>query len=79
VELRFNSLEDFEPEQVARQVEPLRKLLETRTQLAALLAKADGNDRLSEQLQKIISNSELLKQAGEEAGITGDAGVKADG
>ena len=79
VELRFNSLEDFEPEQVARQVEPLRKLLETRVQLAALLAKADGNDRLSEQLQKIISNSELLKQAGEEAGITGDAGVKADG
>jgi type VI secretion system protein ImpB len=79
VELRFNSLEDFEPEQVARQVEPLRKLLETRTQLAALLAKADGNDRLSEQLQRIISNSELLKQAGEEAGVTGKAGVKADG
>lgn len=79
VELRFNSLEDFEPEQVARQVEPLRKLLETRAQLAALLAKADGNDRLSEKLREIISNTELLKKVGEEAGVTGTEGVKADG
>ena len=84
LELRFNSLEDFEPEQVARQIEPLRKLLETRTQLAALLAKADGNERLSEKLQEIISNTELLKKAGEEAGVAGPEaagtqGVKGDG
>src|SRR5712692_9775076 len=86
LELRFNSLEDFEPEQVARQIEPLRKLLETRTQLAALLAKADGNERLSEKLQEIISNTELLKKAGAEAGVTGHEGagtspqgVKGDG
>ena len=86
LELRFNSLEDFEPEQVARQIEPLRKLLETRTQLAALLAKADGNERLSEKLQEIISNTELLKKVGEEAGVTGHEGagtgpqgVKSDG
>src|SRR5512142_694711 len=37
IELRFNSMEDFEPENVARQVEPLRKLLESRIQLKALL------------------------------------------
>lgn len=72
VELKFNSLEDFEPEQVARQIAPLRKLLETRTQLAALLAKADGNERLSEKLQEIMSNTELLQKVGEEAGVTGD-------
>ena len=47
VELKFNSLDDFEPEQVVRQVEPLRKLLETRQQLQALLAKMDGNDKLT--------------------------------
>ena len=45
VELRFNRLEDFEPEQVVKQVEPLRKLLEVREKLSALLAKTDGNDR----------------------------------
>jgi type VI secretion system protein ImpB len=71
VELRFSSIDDFEPERVVNQVEPLRKLLETRRQLSALLAKADGNDQLSERLQEIISNTELLKKVGEEAGLGG--------
>jgi type VI secretion system protein ImpB len=70
VDLRFTGIEDFEPEQVARQVEPLRKLLDTRIQLKALLAKTDGNDRLSERLQEIISSSELLQKIGKDAGVT---------
>jgi type VI secretion system protein ImpB len=69
VELRFNSMDDFEPEQVVQQVEPLRKLLEVRRQLSSLLSKTDGNDRLTEELQKIISNTELLQQISKEAGI----------
>ncbi|RMF89387.1 MAG: type VI secretion system contractile sheath small subunit [Nitrospinota bacterium] len=69
IELRFNSMEDFEPERIVQQVEPLRKLLETRRQLASLLAKTDGNDQLSERLQEIISNTELLQKLSEEAGI----------
>jgi type VI secretion system protein ImpB len=69
VELRFNSLDDFEPEQVVKQVEPLRKLLEIRRQLSGLLAKTDGNDPLSEQLQSIITNTELLQRIGKEAGV----------
>jgi type VI secretion system protein ImpB len=73
VELRFNSLEDFEPGRVVQQVEPLRKLLEVRRQLSSLLAKTDGNDRLSEELQKIISNTELLQQVGKEAGVNPEA------
>lgn len=68
VELKFNSLEDFEPEQVVRQVEPLRKLLETRLQLQALLAKMDGNDKLTDKLQEIISNTDMLKKIGSEVG-----------
>ena len=75
VELRFNSMDDFEPEAVANQVEPLRKLMETRRQLAALLAKTDGNDRLSERLQEIISNTELLQQLGKEAGLEAPDGT----
>lgn len=69
VELRFNSMEDFEPENVARQVEPLRKLLESRIQLKALLAKTDGNERLGERLQEIIGNAELLQRLGKDAGL----------
>src|SRR5215475_6671768 len=68
VEMKFNSIEDFEPEQVARQVEPLRKLLETRQQLQALLAKMDGNDKLAAKLQEIIGNTDMLKQIGSEVG-----------
>jgi type VI secretion system protein ImpB len=69
VELRFNSMDDFEPEQVVNQVEPLRKLLEVRRQLSDLLAKTDGNDKLNERLQEIISNTELLQKIGKEAGV----------
>jgi type VI secretion system protein ImpB len=72
VELRFNNLDDFEPERVAQQVEPLRKLIEVRRQLSSLLAKTDGNDKLSEQLQQMISNTELLQKAGKEAGLSAE-------
>jgi len=36
VDLNFRSLEDFEPEQVARQVKPLKELLDLRTKLSNL-------------------------------------------
>jgi type VI secretion system protein ImpB len=62
VELRFTNMDDFEPERVVQQVEPLRKLLEIRGQLKGLLAKADGNDRLTAQLQEIIGNPEMLQR-----------------
>src|SRR6266851_5891595 len=66
VELRFNNIEDFEPEQVARQVEPLRKLMEIRRELTGLLAKTDGNDKLGERLREIIGNTELLTKIAKE-------------
>src|SRR3954453_7155813 len=37
VELRFHSIDDFGPEQVAQQVEPLRALVEARSRLTSLL------------------------------------------
>ncbi len=69
VELRFNTLRDFEPEQVVNQVEPLRKLLQARRRLADLLLKIDGNDKLEELLQDVIGNTEKLKQVGAAAGL----------
>lgn len=78
VELRFNSIEDFEPEKVVRQVEPLKKLLETRIQLKALLAKTDGNERLEKKLEEIISNTELAQRLGKEAGVGAGGGESED-
>ena len=68
VELRFKSLEDFHPERVAEQVQPLKKLVDARTKLSGLLNKLDGNDKLDEILQKVISDTEALQKLGQEAG-----------
>jgi type VI secretion system protein ImpB len=68
VELQFNNMDDFAPERVVQQVEPLRKLLEIRRQLSGLLNKLDGNDRLGEKLQEIVSQTALLQQVSREAG-----------
>jgi type VI secretion system protein ImpB len=79
VEVCFNAIEDLEPEQVARQVEPLRKLMEVRKQLSGLLAKADGNDKLSEKLREIIGNTELAERISKESTGTDPNGKKSRG
>jgi type VI secretion system protein ImpB len=71
VELKFKDLDDFDPENVVNQVEPLKKLLETRGKLKDLLSKMDGNDKLEELLEKIVKESgsrdELAKALGRDA------------
>lgn len=69
VELRFRSLQDFEPANVAEQITPLRKLLELRNSLANIRSSLIGNEKLHTLLQEIIQNQEKLQQAGAEAGI----------
>jgi len=69
VELNFRSIEDFEPENVVNQVEPLRKLLEARRRLSDLVHKLDGNDKLEELLQDVVSNTDTLKKVGAAAGV----------
>jgi type VI secretion system protein ImpB len=61
-------MEDFEPEQVVNQVEPLRKLAEARKKLSDLMAKMDGNDRLVELMDEVIKNTDALKKLSGEAG-----------
>ncbi len=69
VELRFKSMDDFHPERVAEQIEPVRKLVEARRKLSELLNRLDGNDRLDELLQDVISNTDTLEKLGKEAGV----------
>jgi len=69
VDLRFKSMDDFHPERVAEQIDPLRKLVEARKRLSDLLSKLDGNDKLDEILQDVISSTDSLKKLGEEAGV----------
>ncbi|EQA1624826.1 type VI secretion system contractile sheath small subunit [Enterobacter asburiae] len=55
VALRFNSMADFAPENVAQQLEPLKKLLELREQLSDLRNRTASNDRLKEQLAELLA------------------------
>src|SRR5215469_10451213 len=69
VELRFKSMEDFEPQNVAEQVEPLRKLMELRRKLANLRSSLYGNDKLDKLLQQVLNDQEDLNKLRTEVGV----------
>ena len=62
VELKFNDIEDFEPDNIVQQVEPLRKLVEARQKLSDLRSKMDGNEKLESFLEDVISNADKQKE-----------------
>jgi type VI secretion system protein ImpB len=71
-ELKFKSIEDFEPDNVVQQVEPLRKLVEARQKLSDLLSKMDGNEKLEKMLEDIMSDAGKQKQLSDALGIDGN-------
>ncbi len=60
VDVTFESMDDFSPAAIARKVEPLRKLLETRTQLANLMTYMDGKAGAEELVGKLLKDPALL-------------------
>ena len=81
VPLQFESMEDFEPANVAKQVEPLAKLLETRDKLRDLLTKVDLSDDLENVLEEVLKNTGNVEKLASELGIPtdkSDAAPKAD-
>lgn len=62
VELKFDTLDAFHPAQLVKQIAPLRQLLESRQRLVDLMAKLDGNDSLTEQLQAVLVKKEELQR-----------------
>ena len=61
VYITFESMDDFSPAAVARKIEPLRKLLEARTQLASLLSYMDGKTGAEELIGRALKDPALLK------------------
>jgi type VI secretion system protein ImpB len=72
VDLKFKSMEDFEPEQVVNQVEPLRKLMEARNQLRDLMSKADRSEELENVLEQVLQSSDDLARLSKELGVGKD-------
>lgn len=61
VDITFDSMDDFSPEAIARKVEPLKKLLDARTQLKDLLTYMDGKVGAEELISNVLKDPELLK------------------
>jgi type VI secretion system protein ImpB len=67
-DLHFKSLDDFSPEQVAKQVKPLKELLDLRTRLSDLRGNLQGNDKLEDALLNAVGNAETLSKLKAEMG-----------
>ena len=72
VNLKFNTMEDFEPHRVVEQIDSLKKLLDTRNKLRDLLTKADRSDELESLLEQVLSNSEAMSSLTQELGVSDD-------
>jgi len=72
VNLKFNSMDDFDPAKIVEQVEPLKKLLETRNKLKDLLTKADNSENLQDLLEQILQNESDVKKLASDLGVTGE-------
>jgi len=61
VDITFESMDDFTPARVAKQVDALSQLLEARTELSNLLSYMDGKNGAEQLIAKALQNPALLK------------------
>lgn len=73
VSLAFNSMDDFSPAGLARQVPALKVLLEAREQLANLQRYMDGKTGAEEQLRKLLSDPQLMNALQERKAVEAPA------
>ena len=63
VQLKFQSMKDFEPARIVDQVKPLKELLEARRKLTELKTKVDLAPNLEKHVQELLSDPDKLKKA----------------
>jgi type VI secretion system protein ImpB len=61
VDITFESMDDFSPAAIAAKIEPLKELLEARTQLSNLMTYMDGKTGAEELIAKVMQDPALLK------------------
>mgnify|MGYP000694346362 CR=1 FL=1 len=69
VDLKFTSIEDFEPARVAEQVPALKALMETRNKLRDLMSKVDNSPELEDLLEQVLKSEDDLKKLSGQVGI----------
>ncbi|EEQ03951.1 Type VI secretion protein, VC_A0107 family [Yersinia rohdei ATCC 43380] len=60
VDMTFESLNDFSPDEIAKKVDSLSQLLDARTQLANLQTYMDGKAGAEELVMKLLKDKSLL-------------------
>jgi type VI secretion system protein ImpB len=69
LQLKFSSMDDFEPGKIAENVPALKKLLDTRNKLRDLMAKVDKSDELEGLLERVLQNENELKRLSSDLGL----------
>jgi len=69
VNLKFSSIDDFDPARIVEQVPALKSLLDTRNKLRDLLSKADRSDALEGLLEQVLQNEAELKSLSAQLGL----------
>lgn len=77
VNLKFQSMKDFEPASIVRQVDPLRQLMDTRNKLRDLMTKVDRSEELENVLEAVLNNTDNLSKLADELKL-GQEEVKAE-
>jgi len=74
VNLKFNSMDDFEPARIVAQVPALQALMETRNKLRDLMSKVDRSEELEGLLEQVLQNEGELKSLSSQLGLDKNEG-----
>ncbi|KOC88567.1 type VI secretion system contractile sheath small subunit [Winslowiella iniecta] len=66
VELEFESMDDFSPGAIAKNVPELTRLLETRTRLAELITYMDGKASAEEVIKNLLEDPDFLHRVAQQ-------------
>ena len=69
VDLKFNSMDDFEPARIVEQVPALKALMETRNKLRDLMSKVDRSEGLENLLEQVLKSEDELKTRSSQLGL----------
>ncbi len=74
VNLKFRSIEDFEPAKVAEQIPALKALLDTRAKLRDLMSKVDRSEELEGLLEEVLQDKDKLAALSSQLGLDKQGG-----
>jgi type VI secretion system protein ImpB len=69
VQLKFSSMDDFDPARVVEQVPALKSLLDSRDQLRDLLTTMDRSEDLEALMEQVLSDSAKVQEAAGQMGV----------